>query len=144
VFHHSYYAPILLTSLVLSGCGNQISTPSGTSPIGNQQSVGVSGTQMTLDGSPWLSRGVVLQGYVRPLATLNGAPTSDQTAAALLNARNNYNSVERAAIRAYGADTIRFQISQPALDPNNTALYDPEYFSDVVTAIRTPGKPVSL
>jgi endoglucanase len=136
VFRHSYFAPLSLISLVLGGCGSQISTSSGTPPVGNQQAVGVSGTHMTLNDSPWLSRGVVLQGYVRPLATLNAAPPSDQTSAALLNARKNYNSVERAAIRAYGADTIRFQISQPALDPNNTALYDPEYFSDVVTAIK--------
>ncbi|AXC09998.1 hypothetical protein ACPOL_0627 [Acidisarcina polymorpha] len=92
---------------------------------------------MTLNDRPWLSRGVVLQGYVRPLATLKIEASSDPTAVTLLKARNNYTPAERAAIRAYGADTIRFQISQPALNPSNTTMYDPDYFNDVVSAIKT-------
>jgi hypothetical protein len=91
---------------------------------------------MTLNDSPWLSRGVVLQGFVRPLATLQTEAPTDQEAAALLNARMNYDAVELAAIKAYDADTIRFQISQPALDPNSP-LHDANYFNDVVSAIKT-------
>lgn len=91
---------------------------------------------MTLNGSPWLSRGVVLQGFVRPLATLQADAATDPEAAQLLNARMNYGPAELAAIQAFHADTIRFQISQPALDPNSP-LYDASYFNDVVTAIKT-------
>jgi hypothetical protein len=101
--------------------------------------VGVSGTHMTLNGSPWLSRGVVLHGFVRPLSALESESASNQAAAQLLNARLNYGLTELAAIRAFHADTIRFQISQPALDPNSP-LYDANYFNDVVSAITTARK----
>lgn len=123
---------LFVLSLVI-GCGDSTSTASPV-PAG-QQVVGVSGNQMTLNGSPWLSRGVVIQGYVRPLALLQAEAPTDMEAASLLNARMNYNSSELAAIRAYHADTIRFQISQPALDPTSS-LYDPQYFNDVVTAMK--------
>jgi hypothetical protein len=48
----------------------------------------------------------------------------------------NYGPAELSAIQSYHADTIRFQISQPALDPNSS-LYDPQYLTDVVSAIKT-------
>ena len=124
---------LLLPLCLLTGCG----ASSSVAPAGQtaQQVVGVSGTQMTLDGSPWLSRGVVLQGFVRPLSQLEAAPSSDAEAAALLRARQNYGAAELTAIKGYDADTIRFQISQSALDPNSS-LYDPQYFNDVVSAIK--------
>jgi hypothetical protein len=39
------------------------------------------------------------------------------------------------AIRAFHADTIRFQINQPALDPDSP-LHDANYFNDVASAIK--------
>lgn len=123
----------LLAACLTIGCSDS-STIASSGPTA-QQVVGVAGTQMTLNGSPWLSRGVVLQGFVRPLALLKAEAPTDTQAAALLNAQLNYGSDELAAIHAYHADTIRFQISQPALDPNST-LYDPQYFNDVVEAIK--------
>lgn len=86
---------------------------------------------MTLNGTPWLSKGVVLQAFVRPLAALQAS--SNQ--AAILNARENYGPQELAAIQSFHADTIRFQIGQPALDPASP-LYDPHYLGDVVSAIK--------
>lgn len=91
---------------------------------------------MTLDGNPWLSRGVVLQGFVRPLALLQAEAATDMQAASLLKARMTYGTDELTAIKNYHADTIRFQISQPALDPNSN-LYDPQYLNDVASAIKT-------
>jgi hypothetical protein len=100
------------------------------------QQVDVSGTQMTLDRSPWLSRGVVLQAFVRPLTQLKSEAPADRQAASLLNARMTFDDTdELTAIKNYHADTIRFQISQPALDPNSS-LYDPQYFNDVEGAIK--------
>ena len=72
---------------------------------------------------------------MRPLALLKTEAPTDTEAAALLNAQLHYGSDELAAIHAYHADTIRFQVSQPSLDPNST-LYDPQYFNDVVSAIK--------
>lgn len=129
-------ASLLVAAALLAGCGNQtfsFSDPApAPPPVNNQQVVGVSGTHMTLNGSPWLSRGVVLQAFVRPLAALE----SDPTEAARLNARRNYGQAELDAIRGFHADTIRFQIGQPALAPSSP-LYDPSYLNEVVNAIKT-------
>lgn len=115
----------------IAGCGGT-STPASITPgpTGSGQVVDVSGLHMTLNGSSWLSRGVVLQGFVRPLAALQAGNDP-----ARLNARLNYGAAELAAIRAYDADTIRFQIGQPSLDPNSP-LYDADYLTQVVTAIK--------
>jgi endoglucanase len=125
--------PSLLLASLAIGCGDSSTT--GASGPSAQQVVGVSGNQMTLDGSPWLSRGVVLQGFIRPLALLKTEAPTDTQAASLLKAQLSYGPAELVDIHAYHADTIRFQISQPALDPNS-ALYDPQYFNDVVSAIK--------
>ena len=123
----------LLAASLANGCGGASRT--GTTDPAAQETVGVSATHMTLDGNPWLSRGVVLQGFVRPLALLKTQAPTDTEAAALLKARLNYGSAELAAIHAYHADTIRLQVSQPSLNPNST-LYDPQYFTDVESAIK--------
>ena len=126
-------AAALLSLAGLVGCGG--SGTAGSAPpgstSGSQQAVGVSGLKMTLNGSTWLSRGVVLQAFVRPLAALQSSPSQ----AAVLNARMNYGATELAAIHSFHADTIRFQIGQPALDPGSP-LYDASYLNDVVNAIK--------
>ena len=76
---------------------------------------------MTLNGSAWLPRGVTLQALVQSAAQLQAG---DGTAAEL-TAQENYGTTELAAIQTFGADTIRFQVSQPALDTTNSSgLYD--------------------
>jgi len=129
-----FAAPTFLFFALLASCGGSTSTgtsnPPPPPPTTGAQAVGVSGTHMTLDGQPWMSRGVVLQAYVRPLAALQ-ASTQTQ----VLHARLNYGSAELTAIHSFHADTIRFQIGQPALDPASP-LYDPDYFNDVVSAIK--------
>jgi len=121
----------------LTGCGGSGSSGSspGTTASAPQRVVDVSGLTMTLNGSPWLSKGVVLQGFVRPIAALQ-ADSGQSGIPEILNARENYGQAELAAIHAFQADTIRFQIGQPALDPASP-LYDPTYLSDVVSAIKT-------
>lgn len=119
-----------LALALLAGCGGtSSSTPGSIAPPDSGQVVDVSGVHMTLNGSPWLSRGVSLQGFVRPMAALQA-----DNVPARLNARMNYGAAELTAIQAYGADTIRFQIGQPALDPSSS-LYDPDYLKQVVTAV---------
>jgi hypothetical protein len=87
---------------------------------------------MTLNQSAWLPRGVTLQALVQSTGQLQAGGN-----AARIAAQANYGATELAAIRTFGADTIRFQISQPALDPNNTeGLYDSNYLSEVVSAVK--------
>lgn len=115
-----------------SSAGSGVGSSGTPTPavVSQQQVVDVSNLTMTLNGSPWLSRGVILQAFVRPLAALQASVSQG----AILNARQNYGPQELAAIQAFHADTIRFQIGQPALDPASP-LYDPSYFGDIVNAI---------
>ena len=88
---------------------------------------------MTLNKALWLPRGVTLQALVQSAAQLQAG---DGTAAQLA-AQENYGTTELAAIQTFGADTIRFQVSQPALDTTNSSgLYDPNYLSEVVSAVK--------
>lgn len=124
-------ATALLVLTLIAGCGMaKTPAPTAPDPISSGQIVDVSGSHMTLNGALWLSRGVVLQGFVRPLAALEAGNNLSR-----LNARLNYGAAELAAIQSFDADTIRFQIGQPSLDPNSP-LYDPDYLNQVVTAIK--------
>lgn len=131
-----FHLAALFASIALLGCGGTSTPSTEPSPVTNSQIIGVSGNQMTLNDAPWLSRGVVLQGFVRPLAALQADAGASQQAKEDLQARMNYGATELAAIKAYDADTIRFQIGQPALDPASTA-YDPGYLNDVISAVNT-------
>lgn len=93
---------------------------------------------MTLDGNIWLSRGVTMQAFVRPLAMLQADPNASG-AAQILNARMNFGQTELEAIHNFHADTLRFQISQPALDANSS-LYDPNYLGDVINGVNVARK----
>jgi endoglucanase len=102
------------------------------------QDVGVEGTHLTLNGRPWHARGVALQGFVRPLAMLQSelaAHPDDQEAKNLLIARHSYGWVELEFARAFHANTLRFQVSQPALDPESP-IYDSSYLDQITDAIR--------
>jgi endoglucanase len=125
-----------MTTVFLQGCGGGTDASSGSGSSGGPspaQIVGVSGNRMTLNGSPWLPRGVTLQALVRSAAQLQAG---DGTAAQL-TAQESYGATELAAIQAFGADTIRFQVSQPALDATNSSgWYDPNYLSEVVGAVK--------
>lgn len=119
----------VLVSTVL-GHGASRSSPAPSGPA--QQVVGVSGNTMTLNGRPWLSRGVTLRGLVAPAAFLQADQVND---AGGYNAQLNYGLPELKAARAFGADTLRFQVSQPSLDPQSP-LYDQAYVARVVAAMK--------
>jgi hypothetical protein len=99
VFRHVYHV-ILFASITLLGCGEASVTSTSPSQVTNNQIVGVSGNQMTLNDAPWLSRGIVLQGFVRPLAALQANSDTSQQAKEDLQARMNYGATELAAIKS--------------------------------------------
>jgi endoglucanase len=105
----------------------------------SHQDVGVEDTHLTMNGRPWQSRGVALQGFVRPLAQLESelaANPNNKIAARILNARRNYGRAELEFAHAFHANTLRFVTSQPALDPDSSG-YDPNYLNELVDAIQT-------
>ena len=112
------------------GHGARSSSPAPSGPA--QQVVDVSGNTMTLNGRPWLSRGVTLRGLVAPAAFLQADQVNDVGG---YNAQLNYGLPELRAARAFGADTLRFQVSQPSLDPESP-LYDQAYVAQVVAAMK--------
>jgi len=62
----------------------------------------------------------------------NAAPSVRQ--GLFLTAYNDFSPTELEAMKTWGADTVRFMIAQPALDPQ-APLYDPTFISHVQTGV---------
>ncbi len=77
------------------------------------------------NGQPWLAEGVTLVGFVAPENLLRPA---------YANARKKWGPQLLTNIKAFGADTIRFQVSQAALDPESK-LFDKRYEGEVLEAV---------
>src|SRR5579875_3199978 len=87
---------LLLTALAVCSLRTYAQSTTADTEATNyrwQQDVGVDGTQLTLNGHPWNSRGVAIQGFVRPLALLQcelAADPTNKVAIRMLNSRQNY------------------------------------------------------
>ncbi len=124
---------VLALSALVACSGGGASSPgpqptSSSSPVTTQQIVGVAGTSMTLNGTPFLPRSVVIRGFTATTAYLQ------QNEPIAYTGQVNYGAAELASAHGYGADTLRFLISQPGLDPQST-LYDPGYLPQIEAAI---------
>ena len=64
------------------------------------------------DDKPWVPKGVVLVGRLLP-KQLHG----DSHFAPLVKAAENFGSSELIGVKNFGADLVRFQVSQPGLNP---------------------------
>lgn len=90
--------------------------------------VTVSGKQLMRDGVPWEPHGFVSVALVQAPAYRSGP---------FLNAYNAYSTAELDRMKTFGADTIRFQISQPGLDPDDTTgHYDSTFLGVVETDVQ--------
>jgi endoglucanase len=90
--------------------------------------VSVSGNQLLKDGALWVPHCVQLVAFVAPPAA---------QAPPFTGAYAHYSTAELDAIKAWGADCIRFQLSQPGADPTNTeGLYDPTFVATFVQAVK--------
>jgi endoglucanase len=128
---------LVLSAGLIVGCGSSSMTSPAPTPTpaptpGNTGDVTVSGAHFMRDGVAWIPHGVVS-------AAFNAAPAV--RAGGFLTAYNDLNSTELAAMKTWGADVVRFQVAQPALDPQNN-LYDPTFIAAVqngVTEARAAG-----
>lgn len=85
----------------------------------------LSGTQLMRGGQPWIPKGVVVTGMVAPdNALLPGYKAAHQ----------HYGLGELQAIKAYGADLLRFQVSQAGNDPQSS-IYSSGYADEVKQAV---------
>ena len=80
--------------------------------------VRISENRLLRDGVPWVPHAVQMVAFVAPPRFQTGA---------FLAAYRHYNISEFAAIKAWGADSVRMQLSQPGADPD-----DPKYDQDFV------------
>jgi len=125
--------------LLVAGCGTMTSTAPSTTvqPLTGAGLVTISGTKLLRDGMAWVPRAVQLNAFV--------AAPSVQTGE-YLAAYQNYSASELLAIKAWGADTVRFQVGQPELDPQSgleTTAFT-SAFQAAVTLARTDGLNVIL
>lgn len=77
------------------------------------------------NGEPWIAEGVTLVGFVAPENLLRPAYAS---------ARKKWGPKLLSNIKSFGADTIRFQVSQSSLDPASKN-YDSSYEGQVLDAV---------
>jgi len=105
-------------------------TPTPTPTAAATQAVGVSGLRLTLDSKPWMPKSVVIRGFTATPAFLQANVPGTYRGTV------NYGAAELAAATSFGADTLRFLVSQPSLDPQSS-LYDAAYAASVTAAIKT-------
>jgi hypothetical protein len=91
------------------------------------QDVTVEGNRFLRDGEPWVAEGVTLVALVTPEARMEKKPT-------YAAARAAFGPDMLEEVRRFGADLVRYQVSQYALDPKSKA-YDPAYRDDVLAGI---------
>lgn len=89
--------------------------------------VSVSGNQLLLDGRPWVPHGFYQIAFEQP-------PTFSDEHRFWKVAAQFYNPGEYANMRAFGADSVRIQVAQPGMDPQDR-LSTPEYRQAVLGAI---------
>ena len=89
--------------------------------------VTVEGNRFYRDGAPWVAEGVTLVGLVSPAGRVANKPT-------YAAARAAFGSGMLGEVRRFGADTVRFQVSQTGLDPKSKD-HDPGYRDEVLDAV---------
>jgi hypothetical protein len=86
----------------------------------------VQGNQLLRGGAVWFPRGVQIVGLVAPDVALSGK---------YVDAHAHFGAAELQAARAHHADTVRFQVSQYGLDPQDP-LHSSQYVQEVRNGVQ--------
>ncbi len=89
--------------------------------------VSVEGTTILRDGKPWVAKGVGIVGRTAPAAVTHGGDYK--------HARAIFGEDELESAKQFGADLIRFQVSQGGSDPQST-IYSQDYLKEVKSAVQ--------
>jgi endoglucanase len=106
--------PLLLAISVLA--------PAGAADRGD---ISVQGATIFRDGRPWVAKGVTLVGRVAPAGVSRGV---------FAQARDQFGEEELQGVRQFGADLVRFQVSQGGSDPRSS-IYSADYLKEVQSAV---------
>lgn len=119
---------VVLTGVValLAGCGSSSDSDGSSSSAAGR--VTVAQNRILRDGVAWTPHAVQLVAFV--------APPSAQ-AGVFAAAYQHYSPAEFSAIKAWGADSVRIQLSQPGADPQNAMRYDAAFVQTFVSAVKT-------
>lgn len=106
----------------------------GLLPIAaSAENLTIQGRSFYRDGKPWLPKGVHVGAFNRPLNIASGPKWMNDASAQL---RTTWGPEELNAVkRVFAADTIRLDVSQPALDPKSP-IYDPAYLTDLLSGVK--------
>jgi hypothetical protein len=91
------------------------------------EGVTVSGNRFIKNGKPWVPQGFSLVSIV--------APPGRAASGSFSEASGLYGPQLLAQAHSLGANTLRFQVSQPGLDPQSP-IYDPGYAQEIVDKVR--------
>lgn len=103
--------------------GTGVASPAGSPPLG--QGIRVRGNHLSEDGAAWIPEGVQIVGLVAPRSALRGRYAA---------AGAHFSAAELSAIKARGANVVRFQVSEFGLDPESP-LYSRDYVQQVEDAV---------
>lgn len=121
------------------GSGTQ-NTNTGSTATASCSGVGrvtISGSELEKNCAQWIPKGLQLNAFVAAPSVATGV---------YLQAYQNFTLSELSALQTWGADTVRFQIGQPELDPQSS-LYTTSFVTQVQAAVaqaRTLGLNVIL
>jgi endoglucanase len=116
---------MMLAAMVLAVVS--LALPSATSASASTVGFAVTGNKLDFDGKPFLGRGFTLVGVVDP----SWCHTTQGQAAA-----KHLNTKEMKAARAWNANLIRFQVSQPGLsDTSLSSGQIADYVSQIKSAV---------
>jgi endoglucanase len=113
----------LMITVLWFGAMNSLSTL----VMADTSSISISGTEFIKDGAQWHPKGITVEAFVRP-------STIASPLVLRMRAHWGINELIRAK-NLFGIDTVRFQVSQPALDPKST-MHDLAYLGEVRKIVR--------
>ncbi len=113
----------LLCALALAGGALCAAAPGAGAQVSD--GVTVQGPHLLRGGLPWMPRGVQIVGLVAPDGSFSGKYTA---------ANAHFGRAELQAAIADHADTVRFQVSEFGLDPQDP-LYSPAYVQEVYNGV---------
>ncbi len=117
-----------ITSLALLaiGCaGGTTNTATRTSSGGGTGKATISGNVLLKDGVEWTPRALQLSAFVAAPSVATGV---------YAQAYQHFTLGELSSLQTWGADTVRFQIGQPEVDPQSN-LYSASFVAQVQSAV---------